>query len=70
MKRKNDVIEEKIPKEKELRLAPEDADETTQQIEEAAYYIGLNRERHSFPGDNLTDWYDAEKAIKENLKEF
>ena len=62
---KTEVIttEEKVPK-----LAAEDADETTQQIEEAAYYIGLNRRINSHPGDELNDWYEAERAVKENLE--
>jgi hypothetical protein len=49
------------------KLNPEDAEETCQSIEEAAYYIGLNRDRDSRPGDATTDWLEAEKAVKENL---
>jgi hypothetical protein len=36
-----------------------------QVIEEAAYYIGLNRERDSQEGDSLTDWLQAEKEAGE-----
>lgn len=58
---------EQIPaEEKAPKLAAEDVDETSQQIEEAAYFIGLNRGRNSHPGDALNDWYEAEKAVKEN----
>jgi hypothetical protein len=61
------IQEERIPAEEESpKLAPEDADETTQMIEEAAYYIGLDRGRNASPGDHLNDWFEAEKAIREN----
>lgn len=61
------IKEERIPaEEKSPKLAPEDADETTQMIEEAAYYIGLERGRYSHPGDELNDWFEAEKAVREN----
>ncbi len=56
-------IEEKAPK-----LAAEDEDETQQQIEEAAYFIGLNRGRDSNSDYQLNDWFEAEKAVKENLQ--
>jgi hypothetical protein len=49
------------------RLNAEDVDETQQSIEEAAYYIGLNRRNYSQPGDELSDWLEAEKKIKEDL---
>lgn len=67
---KNKTIKtERIPaEEKAPKLVAEDVDETTQQIEEAAYYIGLNRRINSHPGDELNDWYEAEKAVKENLE--
>lgn len=56
------------PFEKEpSHISPEDADETSQSIEEAAYYIGLKRNRDSRAGDPSTDWFEAEKAVKENL---
>jgi hypothetical protein len=48
------------------KFIPEDVDDSKQSIEEAAYYIGMNRERYSHPGDHLNDWYEAEKAIREN----
>jgi hypothetical protein len=62
------IIEEEIPNDDEnLSLNPEDIDENQQSIEEAAYYIGLNRGRHNHPGDHLSDWLQAEKAVKEDL---
>ena len=60
-------IEEKTPEDQTFRLVAEDVDETQQQIEEAAYYIGLNRVNNSHAGDQLNDWFEAEKAVKENL---
>jgi hypothetical protein len=57
------------PFEKEpAHLSPEDAEESSQSIEEAAYYIGLKRNRDSRAGDSSTDWLEAEKAVKENLE--
>ena len=53
--------------EENTKLAAEDIDESKQSIEEAAYYIGLERQKHSHPGDDLTDWFEAERAVKENL---
>jgi hypothetical protein len=68
-KKNRTTTEEHIPaEEKAPKLAAEDADETTQQIEEAAYYIGLNRMNNSQPGDHLNDWYEAEKAVREDLE--
>jgi len=49
------------------KLAAEDTDESTQMIEEAAYYIGLNRERNSHAGDPMNDWLQAEKTMQEDL---
>jgi len=49
------------------KLIREDVDDSKQSIEEAAYYIGMNRERYSHPGDHLNDWFEAEKAIQENV---
>jgi hypothetical protein len=61
--------EEHIPAgEKAPRLVAEDVDESQQQIEEAAYYIGLSRQSGSKTGDELTDWFEAERAVKENLQ--
>ena len=53
--------------EQNSKLDAEDIDESKQSIEEAAYYIGLKRQKHSHPGDELNDWFEAEKAVKENL---
>jgi hypothetical protein len=47
-----------------IKLNPEDIDEDKQSIEEAAYYIGMNRQYGSHQGDHLSDWLAAEKAIK------
>ena len=67
MKHPKPNLEEKIPAEEASpKLAPEDSDETTQMIEEAAYYIGLERGRGSKPGDELNDWFEAEKAVRDN----
>ena len=46
------------------KLNPETAEDDKQEIEEAAYYIGLNRERNSHVGDEWNDWYNAEKKIR------
>ena len=40
-------------------------EESRQQIEEAAYYSFLNRGRYAQPGDEINDWMEAEKEIKE-----
>ncbi len=56
------------PEEKAPRLVAEDAEESRQGIEEAAYYIGLNRQRDSKPGNELNDWFEAERAVKEDLE--
>ena len=39
------------------------AEETSKQVEEAAYYSYLNRGRLEQAGDDLTDWLEAEKAV-------
>ncbi len=68
MNKNKSIKAEEIPaEERSPKLAPEDADETAQTIEEAAYYIGLDRGRNAKPGDHLNDWYEAEKAVRENL---
>jgi hypothetical protein len=60
---------EHIPtEERATKLVAEDMDESKQQIEEAAYYIGLNRVNNSHAGDELNDWFEAEKAVRENLE--
>ena len=66
---KHKIIEtESHPSDNEpIKLAAEDNDESKQSIEEAAYYIGMNRNQYSHPGDELNDWLEAEKAVKENL---
>jgi len=63
------IVKKEIPppEEKAPKLNPEDTEDTKQQIEEAAYYIGMNRERYSRPGDHLNDWYEAEKSVQEDL---
>ena len=56
------------PEEKAPKLNPEDAEDTKQQIEEAAYYIGLNRVNNNHAGDELTDWFEAERAVREDFE--
>jgi len=68
MKRQKIVTTDSTPTENETaKLIREDMDDSKQSIEEAAYYIGMNRKRYSHPGDHLNDWFEAEKAVKENL---
>jgi len=38
--------------------------ETNRQIEEAAYYCYLKRQRYAQDGDNLTDWHEAECEVR------
>jgi hypothetical protein len=66
---KHKIIEtESHPIDDELvKLVAEDVDESSQSIQEAAYYIGLKRKQYAHPGDELNDWFEAEKAVKENL---
>jgi hypothetical protein len=63
------IVKKEIPppEEKAPKLNPEDTEDTKQQIEEAAYYIGLNRVNNSHAGDELTDWFEAERAVRENF---
>ena len=49
------------PIEKEPQLLKEEMDESRQEIEEAGYSIGLNRERET--KDESDDWQEAEKEI-------
>ena len=42
-------------------------DGRTEQIEEAAYYSWLNRERYAQVGDELNDWIEAEKEVLKGL---
>jgi hypothetical protein len=44
------------------------ADETNRRIEEAAYYSWLNRGRLAQAGDELNDWFEAEKEFRDSLK--
>jgi hypothetical protein len=55
-------LDEKAP-----LLVEEDVDESSQMIEEAAYYIGLNRQTNNQEGDSTSDWYSAEKKMREDL---
>jgi hypothetical protein len=63
------IVKKEIPppEEKIQKLNPEDAEDTKQRIEEAAYYIGLNRVNNSQAGDELNDWFEAERAVQENF---
>jgi hypothetical protein len=66
--RHQEIITTSAPTEGETaKLMREDVDDSKQSIEEAAYYIGMNRERYSHPGDHLNDWFEAEKALQENV---
>ncbi|GEM_PF-1327462 len=68
MKNQKIITTDSTPAENETpKLIREDVDDSKQSIEEAAYYIGMNRERYSHPGDHLNDWFEAEKAIQENM---
>jgi len=49
------------PIEKEPILRKEEMDESRQEIEEAGYSIGLNRERET--KDESDDWQEAEKEV-------
>jgi hypothetical protein len=42
--------------------------ETTQQIEETAYYKWLDRGRLSQVSDEVSDWIEAEKEVDAQLK--
>ncbi len=66
MNKGKSITTEKVPVEKEPKLVAEDMDESIQEIEEAAYYVGLNRGRNSHPGDEVSDWLEAEKAVRED----
>lgn len=44
------------------------AEETTKKIEETAYYSWLNRGRYALPGNELDDWFEAEKEFRDSLK--
>ncbi len=57
-----ELVDEKMPK-----LVDEDVDDSKQSIEVAAYYLGMERNQYSQPGDELNDWLQAEKAVKENI---
>jgi hypothetical protein len=49
------------PIEKEPKLLKEEMDESRQEIEEAGYSVGLNRERES--KDESDNWQEAEKEV-------
>ncbi len=38
--------------------------EANKQIEEAAYYCYLNRQRYGQEGDTLSDWHEAESEVR------
>jgi hypothetical protein len=64
-----ELIEEQLRRmdDESSKLDAEDTDESKQSIEVAAYYLGMERNQYSHPGDETTDWLRAEKAVKENL---
>lgn len=43
-------------------------EEITKKIEEAAYYTWLDRGRYAQPGNELDDWFEAEKELRDSLK--
>jgi hypothetical protein len=47
---------------------PPSTDEKTKQIEEVAYYKWLDRGRYAQPGDELNDWFEAEKEFRDSLQ--
>jgi hypothetical protein len=55
------------PIEKEPQLLKEEMDESRQEIEEAGYSIGLNRESET--KDESDDWQEAEKEVDDEEKE-
>ncbi len=68
MRKNRTVNTEYIPEELAPKLAAEDTDETRQPNEEPAYYIGMNRGRFPHPGDELADWFEAERWVQENTE--
>ena len=66
-RRQFENTESNSAEEETVRLTTENNDESKQSIEEAAYYIGMNRRQYSHPGDELNDWFEAERAVKGNL---
>jgi hypothetical protein len=46
---------------------PQTPEETTNLIEEAAYYKWLDRGRYAQPGDELNDWIEAEKEFRDSF---
>jgi hypothetical protein len=44
------------------------AQEMAKKIEEAAYYSWLNRGRYAQPGNELDDWFVAERELRDSLK--
>jgi hypothetical protein len=46
--------------------APPTGAEANKQIEEAAYYCYLKRQRYAQEGDNLTDWREAECEVRKS----
>ncbi|HXL73501.1 MAG TPA: hypothetical protein VN963_07755 [bacterium] len=55
------------PIEKEPKLLKEEMDESRQEIEEAGYSIGLNRDRET--KDESDDWQEAEKEVEAEEEE-
>ena len=68
MTHKHRIETEHIPMEEPApKLAAEDIDESMQSIQEAAYFIGMDRVTHGRSGDHLADWFEAERAVKGNI---
>jgi hypothetical protein len=55
------------PVEKEPKLLKEEMDESLQEIEEAGYAIGLNRDGEA--KDESDDWVEAEKEVESEEQE-
>jgi|GEM_PF-2451386 len=43
--------------------------ESARHVEEAAYFSWLNRGRYAQPGDELNDWIEAEKQVRNSLQD-
>jgi hypothetical protein len=58
------------PVDEELELLEaEEAYDRQRSIQVAAYYLGMKRREYGRPGDELSDWLQAEKNIEEKLSQ-
>jgi hypothetical protein len=66
---KNRYQEDEMSTPKMLKPAPPPtAAEIAKKIEEAAYYSWLNRGRYAQPGNELDDWFVAERELRDSPK--